>query len=245
MYTQRFFDEIRRNLEAVEKTQADSIRAAAVKLVDTIVSGHSVFVFGCTHAGILAQEMFYRTGGLAVINPLLPPGLTCDVRPITLTSALERLPGFGTKILENAPVKAGDMLVIHSVSGRNSVPVDMAIKAKEMGVYTVALTNVDYSSQSKSRHPSGLRLYEACDMTIDNCGIFGDAAVNVEGLPEKVGPTSTIIGAAILNAVAIEAVAEFIARGITPPVFLSANIDGGDAHNARIMQEYKDQIHYL
>ena len=32
---------------------------------------------------------------------------------------------------------------------------------------------------------------------------------------------------------------------IVPPVFLSANLDGGDEHNRKIFKEYKDNIFYM
>ena len=134
---------------------------------------------------------------------------------------------------------------IHSVSGRNTVPVEMAIEAKAAGIFTICITNLDYSKGVTSRHPSGKRLFEVCDLVIDNCGEKGDAAVSLEGLPEKIGPTSTAVGTALLNAMVIEAVEKMIADGIVPPVFMSANIDGGDEHNARIFEEYKDNIFYM
>lgn len=245
MQLNNFIDIVKKNLDQIIETQSNVISDAATKVVDCIQRGNSVFVFGCTHAGIIAQEMFYRTGGLAILNPLLPPGLTCDVRPITLTSSLERLDGFGRKILQNSPLKKGDLLFIHSVSGRNSVPVEMAIVAGEMGVATIALTNVNYSSGSTSRHESGKRLFEVCDLVIDNCGIFGDAALEIDGAAQKTGPTSTITGTVIMQSVAAEAIEEFVSRGVTPPIFISANVDGGDEHNKTIMEQYKDQIHYL
>ena len=83
------------------------------------------------------------------------------------------------------------------------------------------------------------------DVLIDNCGDKGDASVEVAGVPEKCGPTSTVIGAMILNAVVVRAVELLTERGIEPPVFISANIDGGDEHNARILEEYKDNIFYM
>jgi uncharacterized phosphosugar-binding protein len=141
-------------------------------------------------------------------------------------------------------LKQGDLLVLHSVSGRNTVPVEMAMEAREQGVFTIALTNIRYSSAVTSRHESGKRLFEVCDLVIDNGGVPGDAAVSLPGLPEAMGPTSTAAGSALLNGLLIEAVERLLARGITPPVFLSANVDGGDEHNRLLFEEYKDQIHY-
>ena len=232
-------------IEKAWATQKDNILTAASWVAENIEAKKNVFVFGCSHAGILAEEVFYRTGGLAVINPIFFPGFMLNTRPITMTSALERVPGLGKTILTQNHVGEGDLLIIHSVSGRNTVPVEMAIEAKAMGVRTVCITNLEYSNGVTSRHPSGKRLFEVCDLVIDNCGEKGDAAVKLDGLEEKIGPTSTAVGTAILNALVIEAVEKMIADGIVPPVFMSANLDGGDEHNARIFEEYKDNIFYM
>ena len=233
--------------ECIQKafdTQSETILEVARLMADTIEAKRNVFVFGCSHAGILAEEVFYRTGGLAVINPIFFPGFMLNTRPITMTSALERIPDLGKTILKQNHVGEGDLLILHSVSGRNTVPVEMAMEAKKAGIHTVCITNLDYSRNVTSRHPSGKRLFEVCDLVLDNCGEKGDAAVSLEGLPEKIGPTSTAVGTSLLNAVVIEAVELMIADGIVPPVFMSANIDGGDEHNAKIFEEYKDNIFY-
>ena len=244
----RGHDYIKTVTETIDRawnTQQDQLSAAKALIAQAIEAKKNVFVFGCSHAGILAEEVFYRTGGLAVINPIFFPGFMLNTRPITMTSSLERVPGLGKIILKQNHVGEGDVLLLHSVSGRNTVPVEMAIEAKAMGVHTVCITNLEYSQSVTSRHPSGKNLYEVCDIVIDNCGVTGDAAVKLDGLEEKIGPTSTTVGTAILNAIVIEAVEQMIADGIVPPVFMSANIDGGDAHNARIFEEYKDNIFYM
>lgn len=226
-------------------TQQDTLNKVSDLLAEKIENKNNVFVFGCSHAGILAEEVFYRTGGLAVINPIFFPGFMLNTRPITMTSQLERLPGLGKIILEQNHVSNGDLLILHSVSGRNTVPVDMALEAKKLGVTTVCITNISYSNAVTSRHPSGKRLFEVCDLVIDNCGDVGDAAITLDGLAEKIGPTSTAVGTALLNAIVIDAVEKMISDGIVPPVFMSANLNGGDEHNARIFEEYGDNIFYM
>ncbi len=215
------------------------------KMIQAIRTKHSIYLFGCSHAGILAEEMFYRTGGLALINPIFFPGFMLNTRPITMTSQLERVEGIGKTLLDQNHVKAGDFLLIHSVSGRNTVPVEMAMKAREMGVFVACITNLEYSSAVSSRHPSGKRLFEVCDVVIDNCGTLGDAAIAVPNLAEHIGPTSTAVGTAILNALVVEVIEELVAAGEIPPIFMSANLDGGDAHNKAMMEEYKDNIFYM
>lgn len=232
-------------IKAAYEEQADVIAGAAACLAETVERKRNVFVFGCSHAGILAEEVFYRTGGLAVINPIFFPAMMLNTRPVTMTSSLERVPGIGRIIFEKNKIKKGDLLILHSVSGRNTVPVEMAITARESGVKTICITNISYSKAVTSRHPSGKRLYEVCDIVIDNKGEVGDAAVSIDGLPEKIGPTSTAVGAALINALVIDAVNKMIDDGIVPPVLMSANLDGGDEHNAKIFEEYKDNIFYM
>ena len=232
-------------IDAAYGTQKEVIARAAETIAEAIENKRNVFVFGCSHAGIIAEEVFYRTGGLAVINPIFFPGMMLNCRPITMTSKLERLPGLGKTIFEQNHPGRGDVLIIHSVSGRNSVPVDMAMCAKDAGVTTICITNLNYSGAVTARHPSGKRLFEVCDIVIDNKGEVGDAAAEIDGLPEKIGPTSTAVGTALINAIVIDAVNKMMADGIVPPVLMSANLDGGDEHNDRIFREYADNIFYM
>ena len=240
-----YLDEVMVELQRLKDTQGKAILGAAQIMAETILRGNNLYVFGCSHAGILAEEAFYRTGGLAVLNPIFFPAMMPNTRPITMTSALERLSGIGTVLIDEHGLKRDDMLIIHSVSGRNTVPIEMALVARERGIFSLAITNIAYSSASLSRHPGGERLFEICDMVIDNCGCFGDGAVQIEGHPEAVGPTSTVLGAAAINAIIVEAVAILIAKGQVPPVFRSANIDGGDAFNRELLKEYREHIFYM
>ena len=59
----------------------------------------------------------------------------------------------------------------------------------------------------------------------------------IDGLDRRVAPTSTVIGAALVNAVVAEAVGRLVARGVIPEVYASANVEGGDAVNARLLRE--------
>ena len=244
-YTNKYIETLIALLRRVETEQESNIKESARLIVETVQRGGKIYIFGCTHAGILSQEAFYRTGGLAVINPILPPGLTCDVTPITLTSALERQSIYGRTVLDSTDIGGGDLLFIHSVSGLNGVTVEMAIAAKEKGITVIGITNLEYSRASGSRHASGKLLYELCDIVIDDCGCFGDASMVIDGFNAKTSPTSTVTGAAIINAIVAEAAALFVELGIDPPIFKSANIDGSDEYNAVIMAKYKDQIKYI
>ncbi len=137
------------------------------------------------------------------------------------------------------------MLILHSVSGRNPVIIDLALAAKEKGVKIIALTNKTYSQSVTSRHSSGLRLFEVADLVIDNHGEIGDAGCQIKGMDQKVGPTSTVIGATILNTIIVEVCQQLKQAGIDyPPIFYSANMDGGDELNQSLFEQYKEAIHY-
>lgn len=240
-----YFKHLQEILDNVASTQAEAISAAAQAIAVAVAERRCIFAFGCNHAALCTLELYYRTGGMAVINPLRGPGVTLDTDPATLTTQMERLPGYGRALLDESPMKQGDVLIIHSVSGRNAVTIDMAIRAREMGIRTICLTNLRTSSAVPARHSSGKRLFELSDIVIDNCGDYGDASIQPEGFGGKIAPTSTAIGAAILNAVVLEACGILIDRGIDPPVFVSSNVPGGDEQNARMMEKYRDQIFYL
>ncbi len=244
-YAQTYFQIVTDMLREVIASEADGIRKAAEKIAETAERGGKIYFFGATHAGILAEEAFYRSGGLVIINPILPEGLTCTVRPITDTSARERVDGLGAEIAEETGLRAGDLLLIHSVSGRNAVPVDMAVCARKKGVYVIAITSLAYSRASAPRAKCGLRLYEAADLVIDNHGVFGDAAVEIRGFAGKAAPTSTVTGAAIVNGICAEVCGIFADGGMEPPVFSSANMDGGDARNRELLTRYRDRITYM
>ncbi|HOS42677.1 MAG TPA: SIS domain-containing protein [Armatimonadota bacterium] len=245
MSANAYFQEAIAALQRVAESQREPIAGAAEMLVEAAAADRSLYAFGASHSFILAEELVYRTGGLMLVNPIYPHGMHLFVRPMTLTSQLERVPGLGATLLAGMPVASGDALIIASTSGRNAVAIDMAIAAKERGMGVIGITALAYTRGVTSRHPSGKKLADLCDVVIDNCAPYGDAAVEVEGFPQKVGPLSSVTGCAIVDALVAEVVARLVRRGITPPVYMSANLDGGDEFNARLLAENKHRIHYL
>ena len=240
-----YLDNFKNVMQKVADTQTENLRLGAQKLAEAALSGHNIFAFGCSHAGLLALELYYRTGGMALINPVRAPGLCLDIDPATMTSQMERLPEYGKVIVDNQPIGEGDVVIVHSVSGRNTVTVDFALRCREKGARVIALTSVAAGKASPSRHPSGKLLMDVADVVLDNCGCMGDGSLNVPGVMEKVGPTSTAVGAAMLNAMVAQAVEMITAAGGVAPVFVSANLEGGDEHNKKMLAQYKDHIFYM
>lgn len=241
----QYVERISQILEEVFEEETEKIDESVSLIVDATKNKNSIFIFGASHAGILSQELFYRAGGLVTINPIFGKELMLDRSPISITSQMERLEGYGTIIGKSVPFKKDDVLILHSVSGRNSVIIDLALYAKSKGVRMIGLTNLSYSKAVYSRHSSGKRLFELSDIVIDNHGDIGDACCTVPRLEQKVGASSTVVGAVILNTIVVEAVKKLINNGIDqPPVLYSSNLDGGDELNKSIFLEYKDSIHY-
>ena len=243
--SERYYNRVSEILEEVFREEADAIEEAAQAVAEANRTGQSVFAFGCNHAGLITLELFYRTGGLVTVNPVRAPGMMLELSPPTMTSEMERMPGYGKIIFGNLKTKPGDVIIIHSVSGRNAVTIDMAEAAREAGMRVIVVTNLNTATAVTSRHPSGKKLHDFASILINNHGDLGDASVEIEGFLQRVASTSTVVGAAILNAVVARVCEILMAEGITPPVFMSGNIDGGDEHNRWVMNERRDNIFYL
>ena len=232
-------------LQRIRDEEAGPVAAAGTLLADTVADGGRLFAFGAGHSSLAAQDLVYRAGGLALMNLLTVPGVVgVDVRPATLGSALERVDGLAGVVLESSPLRAGDALIVVSLSGRNALPVEMAVKARELGVKVIGVTSVAYAAQTTSRHSSGTFLKDHCDVVLDSRIAVGDAELTLDSVPAPFAPASTVATTALQQAVVATAAAVLADRGIEPPLLRSGNVDGGHEWNARVMDRYADRIFY-
>lgn len=222
--------------------QKEAIERAAAVSADCIAAGGILHFFGAGHSHMLAEEVFWRAGGLACTNPLLDPAVMLEGGAVK-SSMMERLEGLGKIIIDNYDLRAGEVMFVFSTSGRNAVPVDIAIEAKKKGLTVIAITSLPYSGQSTPRNRHGKRLFEVADIVIDTGVDFGDALIDFGAF--KAAPGSTVISAALLNAVIARTVELLQAKGEEPPVFVSGNIDGADEKNARTLAKYKNRVRHL
>ncbi len=227
---QRYLHDVAGLVSRLETAAWPDIEAGAILLADALEAGRVIHAFGSGHSHMLAEEMFYRAGGLVRVKPILFEGLMLHASA-PLSTALERLPGLAAVILDDHPMAEGDVLLIASNSGSNAVITEMARLARGRGVRTVAITSLEHATSAAAREPGNERLHELVDVAIDNGGVVGDASVDIAGMPTRVAPTSTVAGAAIVNALVAETVERLIARGAKPEVFSSSNVAGGDAVN--------------
>ncbi|KOV24299.1 SIS domain-containing protein [Streptomyces sp. XY152] len=241
----RFLDAAIDLLRRIRDEEAESVAAAGALLADTVADGGRLFAFGAGHSSLAAQDLVYRAGGLALMNLLAVPGAVgVDVMPATLGSALERVDGLAEVVLASSPLRAGDALIVVSLSGRNALPVEMAVEARKRGVKVIGVTSVAYAARTTSRHSSGTFLKDHCDLVLDSGIAVGDAELTLDDVPAPFAPASTVVTTALLQAVMATAAAALADRGIEPPLLRSGNVDGGHEWNARVFDEYADRIFY-
>ena len=227
----------------VREKQAAPIERAARLSADALLADGFLFTFGTGHSHMLAEEIFYRAGGLARVCPILEDALMLH-RAAARSSAVERMTGLAGTLLDDVDaVKQGGVLFLFSNSGCNTVAVEMAEEAKRRGLSTVCITNIAHSRRMTSRHPEGKKLMDVCDVVIDNMGTYGDASVEIGGT--MVGATSTVIGAMVMEAIVCRAAELCKEAGHPAEIFASANTEHGDEANEGYIRKYKPLVKSL
>ena len=209
---------------------AVQIKEAAGWCADTVAAGGLIHVFGSGHSHMAAEEAFHRAGGLVPVNAVLVEWLMVH-QGGRRASLMERQPGLGELIVGTEPVEAGDVFFVVSNSGRNPVPVEVAQAAKALGAKVIAIVSRKHSEAVTARGGGGVKLGDVADLALDNHAPLGDAAVAV-GADLRVGGVSNVMSLVIIQTIVVETVKMLVERGIQPPVFKSANVDGADEWNA-------------
>ncbi len=219
--------------------------SAIDRAVDTVAEGLAadrvISFVGSGHSHLIALEAFYRAGGIAQAQAILEPDLMLHMGAYRSTQA-EREPGRAAQVLARYDIMPGDVVFVASNSGRNAYPVELAMEARRLGATTIAITSLAHAKLTESRHPSGKRLFELVDIVIDNGGIYGDAALRIADRDIAMGPTSTLAGVFLVNAILAEAVESLAARGIAIDVYESANRQGGEAASEHLIRRWQTRI---
>lgn len=238
-----YFEIVRGQLDAIFTQQRDALGRGADWVAETLLAERFVYVFGSGHSHTLAEEAFYRAGGLVRASAILDENLMVH-RSATESTAWERKEGYAAQVLARYPLGRGDLLIVVSNSGRNPAPIEMATEATGRGARVLAITSREGSAELRSRHSSGKKLQDVAGLVLDNRAVPGDACVALPGLEQRVGPTSTITSAAILNGIFVEAAARVLERGGVPEVWASANT-AAEGLNVGFLERYRGRIRHL
>lgn len=222
----------RRQLEQVEESSSEAIEQAANAVAQAIMEDRNYFLFGSGHSALIAREGWWRAGGLGPAMPIPDP----------MGGDVERVSGIAIAYLMHYDLQAGDVILVISNSGMNHLPIEMALECKKRGLTVIALTCLAHTKSVESRHPSGKKLYEIADIVIDTQGAPGDAGLNLPDSELKVGPTSTVVGAAIVQAITARSAEIMLSQGFAPPLIVSVNTPAGDLHNREITQHYRHRL---
>ena len=240
MYEFEYMNKITEVLEKSYETNKDLIKDLSVKFAENIKTGHVIHTFGTGHSHMVGIELFARAGWLGNVDAMLDPD-TLTAFGAQRSGAIEKLSGLADIIYDQYNIQKGDIMIITSNSGRNAVPIEMAMRCQKEGIYTVAVTNLEQSKNTTSRHPSGKRLFECVDAIIDTAGPTGDSMMTIGSI--KTGPASSITSMFLLNTIVTEAIKILDAEGIKAPVLQSQNVDGFD--NDAIYKAYEGKVKHF
>jgi len=236
-----YFETVERICARIGKTQRGNLETATQMMADTIMGDGIIHAFGAGHSHMLAEELFCRAGGLGCVNGILEPALMPH-SGADKSSRLEQVPELARLVFEDEDIRKGDLVIAASHSGINPVIVEFAALTRERGVPLIAITSLEHSMATPSRHSSGKKLYELASVAIDTGCPLGDAAMEVNGLPTKVAPMSTMAGVVIVQALVYLSVEQMVLRGFDPPLRVSRNLAGRERGNLQFKERYGSRI---
>ncbi len=236
-----YADKVQGTLLGIVDSQMDAILKAADIVADAVAKDGILYTFGTGHSHMIAEDVAARAGGLVPVDAILEPSLTGN-QHVVKSEYMERIEGIAEIILNYYRLSPKDALIIVSNSGRNAAPIEMADIAQQRGIKVIAISSLEHSKGTTSRHSSGKKLYELADVVIDNGCPKGDCLLSLDGLAQPVGPGSGVAGMFIIHAIIVQSIQNLLERGITPPVFMSGNLDGHEKVNVPLMDRYWGRI---
>ena len=222
-------------LTQIENEEGERLSAVSRLVADTIKKGGLIFTFGCGHSHLPGLDAFYRAGGLANVSPMLDTDLMLH-NGAAKSSRMEKMSGIAPEVLRRYTPTKNDVIFVLSASGKNQVPVEMAEAARAIGMPVITISSSSYFEK-------GGRLHECADIAIDCKVPYGDACIQVG--EATMGGLSTAAACFILNYCLIEGAKLALAEGVTPPVYLSGNVEGGRDHNVVLEEMFLGRVKHL
>ncbi len=243
---ERYLDVVEALVRDFRNGQREAIGRAAQCVARALRGGGVVHLFGTGHSHMLAEEVFFRAGGLAPIDAMLDERVVLSGGAMRSAEA-ERTPGVAAAIASRYDLRPCDVGVVISHSGRNAAPVEMALLMRERGIPVIGVTSLAHSKALPPLRPPGARLYEVADFVIDTGCPYGDAAVRGPGLAYPTGATSTIVGAVAVQCVILGAIEMLVEEGEAVVNLPSANIEHGEAVGAAMREfaKFRGRIRHL
>ncbi|MCK9912021.1 sugar isomerase domain-containing protein, partial [Microbacteriaceae bacterium K1510] len=135
---------VKKQLEQIETLERENMLQAAKRVADCIQQDGIVHLFGCGHSHILTEDVFYRAGGLVPIHAIFVEPLMLHEGAVR-SSELERKNGYAASFMGEQDIRPSDVVFVLSTSGRNPVPVDVALLAKEKEAFVIGITSLEYA----------------------------------------------------------------------------------------------------
>lgn len=240
MIFEKYYEEVLGVLEGIKNTQSEKITSAAERVARVIENDGIIYIFGCGHSHLISLDCFYRAGGLANVSAMLDTDLMLH-NGAAKSSKMEKMSGIAESVFERYCVTGKDLLVVVSTSGKNAVPCEMADVATQNGVPTISVVSSAYfGDKTKNK-----KLYECCDIYIDNCVPHGDAVIDITGADAKMGSVSTVASSFILQSILLEGAEMAAKKGAVVPIYKSGNIEGGAEFNKALIKKYLPRIKHL
>jgi uncharacterized phosphosugar-binding protein len=236
--------------QAIMEREAPAIEEAALVITQSLRRDGILHLFGSGHSHLPAEEAFYRSGGLAAVSPLLDPSLMFH-EGTEKCIALEKWDGYATRfVLPKYDLRPGDVMMVFSASGRNNAPIEVALAAREKGLYTIGVTSRRYSASVLSLHPSGKHLADVVDLVLDHDVPPGDTLVTIEAMPElgTTGGASTALAIILVHAIVASVIENFVQSGDVPPMIRCPNVgvvQEALQANARIFARYRQRLPHI
>jgi uncharacterized phosphosugar-binding protein len=249
-YWRRYMEAMIAAQHVIMEREASHIEEAARVIMQSLRRDGVIHMFGSGHSHLPPEEAFYRSGGLAAVSPLLDPSLMFH-EGTEKCIALEKWDGYASRfVLPKYDLRPEDVMMVFSASGRNNAPIEVALAARQKGLYTIGITSRRYSASVPSLHPSGKHLADVVDLVLDHDVPPGDTLVSIEEMPElgATGGASTALAIIMVHAVFASVIENFVKAGEVPPMIRCPNagvVQEALQANAKTLARYRQRLPHI